>query len=244
MAQVRAGRTKEEVLKDFRTGEIVQAARRVIAELGFVDASMERIAHEAGVAKGTIYLYFRNKEELLAQALEDRAAHGLDEKTRGAPRIARAQLAALRAALDHACDEAHDLLEILLEPGREQGGILGRELTVLLQRAEDRLVLARVFERRAQERLELSLRAARARRTGARALHHHREAVVGDVREQLFLVGEVQVDRALRDTGLVRDPLHRRIREAELADHATRGLDDLAGAEVLEDFLLGPARGS
>jgi AcrR family transcriptional regulator len=63
MAEARAGKTKEEVLKDFRTGEIVQAARRVIGELGFADASMERIAHEAGVSKGTIYLYFRNKED-------------------------------------------------------------------------------------------------------------------------------------------------------------------------------------
>ena len=51
-----AAKTKDEVVKDFRTGEIVRAARRVIGELGFDEASMERIAHEAGVAKGTIYL--------------------------------------------------------------------------------------------------------------------------------------------------------------------------------------------
>jgi AcrR family transcriptional regulator len=107
MAEARAGKTKEEVLKDFRTGEIVQAARRVIAELGFADASMERIAHEAGVAKGTIYLYFRNKEELLAHV----ADHGfgiLMERARAETakvRGAEAKLAALLCAvLEHSTE--------------------------------------------------------------------------------------------------------------------------------------------
>jgi AcrR family transcriptional regulator len=70
MAAPHTTRTKEEVLKDFRTAEILDAARRVIGELGYADASMERIAQEAGVAKGTLYLYFKNKESLLLAALE------------------------------------------------------------------------------------------------------------------------------------------------------------------------------
>jgi AcrR family transcriptional regulator len=70
-----AARTKDEVLKDFRTRGILEAARRVIGELGYAEASMERIAQEAGVAKGTLYLYFENKEGLLDQAL----AYGLQE---------------------------------------------------------------------------------------------------------------------------------------------------------------------
>jgi AcrR family transcriptional regulator len=70
MATPHTSRTKEEVLKDFRTAEILDAARRVIGELGYADASMERIAQEAGVAKGTLYLYFKNKQSLLLAALE------------------------------------------------------------------------------------------------------------------------------------------------------------------------------
>ncbi|MEE2704094.1 MAG: TetR/AcrR family transcriptional regulator [Myxococcota bacterium] len=66
----RRGATKKEVVKDFRTGEIADAARRVISELGYPDASMERIAQEAGVSKGTLYLYFRNKRALLLTAIE------------------------------------------------------------------------------------------------------------------------------------------------------------------------------
>jgi TetR/AcrR family fatty acid metabolism transcriptional regulator len=66
----RGARTKEEVVKDFRTAEILDAARRVITELGYEGASMERIAQEAGIAKGTTYLYFRNKETLLCAVFE------------------------------------------------------------------------------------------------------------------------------------------------------------------------------
>ena len=44
---------------------IRQAAIRVFAREGFHQARMETIAHEAGVAVGTIYNYFESKEEVL-----------------------------------------------------------------------------------------------------------------------------------------------------------------------------------
>lgn len=70
MEVARETRTREEVLRDFRTEEILEAARRVIADTGVSEASVERIAQEAGVAKGTLYLYFKNRETLLANACE------------------------------------------------------------------------------------------------------------------------------------------------------------------------------
>ncbi len=93
-----AARTKEEVLKDFRTQGILEAARRVIGDLGYAEASMERIAQEAGVAKGTLYLYFENKDGLLDQAL----GYGLDELVgvmHGAVELVDGALARLRAAV-------------------------------------------------------------------------------------------------------------------------------------------------
>jgi AcrR family transcriptional regulator len=91
-------RTKEEVVKDFRTAEILEAARRVIGELGFADASMERIALEAGVAKGTLYRYFENKESLLARALE--YGHGdVMARSRAATQRVRAYRDKLREAV-------------------------------------------------------------------------------------------------------------------------------------------------
>jgi len=123
VSETRSARTKEEVVKDFRTTEIVRAARRVIAEAGFDDASMERIAHEAGVAKGTIYLYFRNKEELLAHV----ADHGYGElMERARARVERARgsraklVALLRASLEHT-SENREIFRVLQE--RAQFGL-------------------------------------------------------------------------------------------------------------------------
>ncbi|HWA92426.1 MAG TPA: TetR/AcrR family transcriptional regulator [Rhizomicrobium sp.] len=45
-----------------RPAEILDAALLVFAERGFAGARMEDIAKRAGVTKGTIYLYFENKE--------------------------------------------------------------------------------------------------------------------------------------------------------------------------------------
>ncbi|MCL6620965.1 MAG: TetR/AcrR family transcriptional regulator [Syntrophobacterales bacterium] len=59
--------TKKEVLTEFRTQEILAAARRVMERRGGVEgATMEEIAQAAGVAKGTIYLYFASKEHLIS----------------------------------------------------------------------------------------------------------------------------------------------------------------------------------
>ncbi|WP_027365191.1 TetR/AcrR family transcriptional regulator [Desulfotruncus alcoholivorax] len=52
-----------------RTGEkynaIIEAAVKVIAENGYHSSQVSKIAKEAGVADGTIYLYFKNKEDVL-----------------------------------------------------------------------------------------------------------------------------------------------------------------------------------
>ncbi len=52
-----------------RLAEVVQAAMAVFARAGFHQARMEDIAQEAGLAKGTLYLYFRGKDDLIAAIL-------------------------------------------------------------------------------------------------------------------------------------------------------------------------------
>jgi TetR/AcrR family fatty acid metabolism transcriptional regulator len=51
---------------------ILDAAIKVFAEKGFFSAKVSEIAREAGVADGTIYLYFRSKDDLLISLFEDR----------------------------------------------------------------------------------------------------------------------------------------------------------------------------
>ncbi|MCB9170587.1 MAG: TetR/AcrR family transcriptional regulator [Flavobacteriales bacterium] len=43
---------------------ILQAARKVFVEYGFVGARMQRIADEAGISKASLHYYFRSKEKL------------------------------------------------------------------------------------------------------------------------------------------------------------------------------------
>ena len=50
--------------KDARPGEIVAASLACFAERGFSATRLEDVARRAGVTKGTLYLYFPNKEEL------------------------------------------------------------------------------------------------------------------------------------------------------------------------------------
>jgi TetR/AcrR family transcriptional regulator, transcriptional repressor for nem operon len=57
--------TKKAVVTEFRTRQILAAAREVIDARGIEAATMEEIAAAAGVAKGTVYLYFRSKDELI-----------------------------------------------------------------------------------------------------------------------------------------------------------------------------------
>lgn len=46
---------------------ILEAAIQVFAEQGFFHSTVSQIAKEAGVADGTIYLYFKNKDDILLQ---------------------------------------------------------------------------------------------------------------------------------------------------------------------------------
>ncbi|PSJ63990.1 TetR/AcrR family transcriptional regulator [Pseudaminobacter soli (ex Li et al. 2025)] len=50
--------------------QIIDGARRVFMNMGFDAASMNDITREAGVSKGTIYVYFASKEELFEALIE------------------------------------------------------------------------------------------------------------------------------------------------------------------------------
>ena len=57
-----------------RPKEICAAALEVFAEKGFAAARLEEIARRAGVSKGTLYLYFKDKEDLFRAVVRDAIA--------------------------------------------------------------------------------------------------------------------------------------------------------------------------
>jgi Transcriptional regulator len=54
---------------DKKKKKIFDAALRLFGEHGFHEATMEKIAELAGVAKGTVYIFFKSKEDLIDQLL-------------------------------------------------------------------------------------------------------------------------------------------------------------------------------
>ncbi|MCU1228631.1 MAG: tetR [Acidobacteria bacterium] len=67
-------RTKEDVVEAYRKQSICDAAMRVVARKGMKDVTVQDIADEAGLAKGTIYSYFESREEILARTMENATA--------------------------------------------------------------------------------------------------------------------------------------------------------------------------
>src|SRR3954451_16198756 len=54
-----------------RDEEVLDAARRLFAERGYADTSVQDVADELGILKGSLYHYIRTKEDLLFWLLED-----------------------------------------------------------------------------------------------------------------------------------------------------------------------------
>jgi len=108
--------------KEQRRAQIMLAALRCFARTGFYATTMDDVAAEAGVSKGTPYLYFGSKAELYRALYEwwscglservDSAIEALPEEARQSPR--RTLLAVLTAIGEHVAEEP-DACRVLLE---------------------------------------------------------------------------------------------------------------------------------
>ena len=64
-------RLRREREKAVRRETILDAARGVFAEKGLLASTIDEIAERAEVAKGTIYLYFKSKDEMFTALLNE-----------------------------------------------------------------------------------------------------------------------------------------------------------------------------
>src|SRR5271157_1277432 len=92
-------KTKHEVVTEFRCTEILDAARKVFAEKGFSDTTMDQVAECAGIAKGTLYLYFRSKRDIYLAALME-GIRSLNEDARRKVEAATGVREKLRAFIE------------------------------------------------------------------------------------------------------------------------------------------------
>lgn len=59
--------------------QIIDAAVVAIAENGYHQTQVSKIAKQAGVADGTIYLYFKSKEDILISLFEEKMGHFIEK---------------------------------------------------------------------------------------------------------------------------------------------------------------------
>ncbi|MBV6323987.1 TetR/AcrR family transcriptional regulator [Duganella violaceipulchra] len=65
--------------KDARPQELLAAALDQFVERGYAGTRLEDVAKRAGVSKGTLYLYFANKEELFKAVVRENIVHAIGE---------------------------------------------------------------------------------------------------------------------------------------------------------------------
>jgi AcrR family transcriptional regulator len=158
--------SRKQILQKFRSRSLLESTRRLIAAEGFDAVTMERVAEEAGITKGAIYLYFRNKDQMILAAVEEIAA----EMVRGIERrvdpqaepwdrlcqLVRAQLAIM--------EENKELLRTLLLDRRlMKGGRRSAAARRLLKyRRKHEADIRAVLEKGVRRRLFHSVETARA----------------------------------------------------------------------------------
>ena len=61
---------------------ILRAATKLFARRGFFNTQVADVAREAGIAAGTVYLYFKSKDDLLISIFERTMGQGMEEGRR------------------------------------------------------------------------------------------------------------------------------------------------------------------
>ena len=90
-----------------RKAEIIDAAHDLFQQKGYDIVTMQDVMNQLGIAKGTIYHYFRSKEELLEAVIE---------------KISEEMIHKMRTIVEQAKGSALEKLEALVEAGRLEAG--------------------------------------------------------------------------------------------------------------------------
>jgi TetR/AcrR family fatty acid metabolism transcriptional regulator len=102
---------------------IIRAATKIFAKKGFYQAKISEIAREAGVADGTIYIYFQNKDDILICLFEEQMKDVLDNMVDQISRLEDPAKKLERFALAHLklIEQNKDMAEIIQVEVRQSG---------------------------------------------------------------------------------------------------------------------------
>jgi len=100
---------------DEKYRKIIAAATKIFSQKGFFKAKVSEIAKEAGIADGTVYIYFKHKDDILISLFEEKMQEVLDnmkgqidQETDPLKKIERFALVHLQLIEDH-----QDIAEII-----------------------------------------------------------------------------------------------------------------------------------
>jgi len=100
---------------DEKYRKIIAAATKIFSQKGFFKAKVSEIAREAGIADGTVYIYFKHKDDILISLFEEKMQEVLDnmkgqidQETDPLKKIERFALVHLQLIEDH-----QDIAEII-----------------------------------------------------------------------------------------------------------------------------------
>lgn len=116
---LKPAKSKKQVVSEFRQSEIITAARQVFAEKGYIATTVDEIAARAGLAKGTIYVYFESKEQIYNAVLENdlETLRTLTLEKIAAADTAKAKIAAYINTRFEYCEKRRDFFRIMhIEP--------------------------------------------------------------------------------------------------------------------------------
>ena len=110
------------VNKEAKKMEIIHAAIKIFSEKGMVKAKIDDIANEAGIGKGTIYEYFRSKEEIFTsgfhmffQGMQDQIETALNSTTDPVEQLKLLIDHSLKSFLQHGSDLAMIMMDFWAE---------------------------------------------------------------------------------------------------------------------------------
>ena len=114
-----------------RRREILKAARAALIEKGYADVHLDDVSQRAKVAKGTLYLYFSDKENLFGAALAD-VIDRLEARLRGL-RKEGSSLDFLRRIAEVELDFTHENQDFLVQFSREKPSLCGHSAGKILK---------------------------------------------------------------------------------------------------------------
>lgn len=123
-----------------KSGIIIEALKKVIIEKGVKNITSEAIAKKAGVAKGTLYLYFKTKEDMISTLVESFLKEG-EELVSSSLRTKGGAIAKLRAFVKADLsfyEKNHKIFRTLGMENSAMGNLLGK--------AKKKMILKRYFK--------------------------------------------------------------------------------------------------